>query len=300
MARLTIRLNVGPSASLGALSAVVEDLSVLQDLGLRVDAIAARRDAEATVERWWHDSPGQMFERSRRLDEDSLVQMRRLLEERRRADEISEQLAGAPPEIWLEEWYRLQRRYLGKAGSRRLVLPPLFSSSLGESRLADLAPDIFTQLVAGEVAQHLPSVPSVERLTYENPIELILIGVAGALTGAGFKFGTFTELAKLIRDWSSEKQVSESKAREAAAAAAQAEVRVQRERADIARTEAETRELHARASKTEIEAEIMRRFALQGNRVEDLIEAGLAPREIQAVAQLAAGTVDVEIDEDTP
>lgn len=299
MARLTIRLNLGPGASLGALSAVVEDLSVLQDLALRVDAIAARRDAEATVERWWRESPWEIHERSSRLDEGSAVQIRRLLDQRRRDDEISERLAGAPPEMWFEEWYRRQRQYFGKRGSARFGTPP-FWSSLSESRLAELAPDIFAQLVAYEVSQHLTPVPSVERLTYENPIEFILIGVAGVLTGAGFKFGTFTELAKLIRDWSAEKQANQAKAREATAVAEQAEVRVQRERADVARTEAETRELHARASKAEVEAEIMRRYALQGNRVDDLVEAGLAPRELQAMAQLTAGAVDVEIDENAP
>ena len=299
MARLTIRLNLGPGASLGTLSAVVEDLSVLQDLGLRVDAIASRRDAELTIERWWSDSPDQIDERSRRLDEASSAQMRRLLDQRRRDDEITERLASAPPEIWFEEWYRLQRRYSSKGGARRFVPLP-FQSSLSASRLAEIAPDIFVQLVADQVAQHLPPVPSVQRLTYENPIELVLIGVAGVLTGAGFRFGTFTEIAKLIRDWSAEKQTNQAKAREAAAVAAQAEVRVQRERADVARSEAETRELLARASKAEIEAEIMRRYARQGNRVDDLIEAGLAPRELQAVAQLAAGAVDVEIDEKAP
>lgn len=299
MARLTLRLNLGSGASLGAVSAVVADLSVLQDLGLRVDAMATRRDAEVSVDRWWREAPGQISERSVRLDERSSAQIRRLLDQRRRDDEFSERLAGAPPEMWFEEWYRWQRRYAGKQGAPRFTPPP-FWPSLSQSRLADLAPDIFAQLVADEVSRHLPPVPAVERLTYENPIELILIGVAGVVTSAGFKFGTFTELAKLIRDWSAEKQANQSRAREAAAVADQAEVRVQRERAEVARTEAETRELSARATKAEIEAEIMRRYALQGNRIDDLVDAGLAPRELQAVAQLTAGAVELQIDEQDP
>ncbi len=299
MARITIRVNLGPGSTLGALHAVVEDLSVLLDLGLRVDTMAAQRDAEDTIERWWRDQPGQIYERSLRLDERASAELQRLIEQRNREDELRERLAATPPEIWLEEWYRVRRRYGGKAWPR--MLPPPFAawSSLADSPLHDLAPEISARLVAEEAAHLLPSVPTVERLSYENPLELILIGVAGVLTGAGFKFGTFTELAKLIRDWSADKREREAQARQAAANARRAEVQVRREEAEVDRTRAETREIDARASKAEVEAEILRRYALQGNRVDDLVEAGLAPRELQAVAQLSSATVEVEVDEST-
>lgn len=297
MARLTIRIDVGPGVSLGAVSSVVEDLSALHQLGVRVDQIAARRDAETTVERWWRDSPGQILERSNRFDEEQLAEWQQLLAQREHDDELRQRIAEAPPEFWFDEWYRWRRRYLANTRAGRAVPPPAPWSLTSESRLAEVAPGLFSQLVNGEAARLMPPIPSVERLTYENPVELILIGV-GVLTGAGFKFGTFTELAKLIRDWSSEKQLNEARAREAAAQAEQAEVRVENERASVERTRAETRELHARANKAEIEAEVMRRYALQGGRADDLVRAGLALREIEAIAQLTTGEVEVETDED--
>lgn len=307
MARVRIWINVGSGATLGSLQSVIDDLSVLQDLGLRVDSSVAQRDAENTIERWWRDQPGQinerslrLDERSLRLDERSLTEIQRLLEQRRLDEEFSERVAGAPPEIWLEEWYRLQRRSLGRRSARMPLMPLGYWSSPAEARLRVVAPDIFEQLVADEAAQHLPSVPTVERLNYENPLELVLIGVTGFLTAAGFKFGTFTELAELIRDWSADKREREAQVKQAAADALRAEVQVRREEAEVRRTDAETREINARASKAEVEAEVLRRYALQGNRVDDLVAVGLAPRELQAIAQLTAGTVDVEVDESAP
>lgn len=299
LARVTIRLNLGPGATLGAVASVVDNLTVIHDLGLRVDAIVARRDAAATVEDWWRNSPGQIYERSLSLGETSSARLQQLLQQRERDDYIQDRLASTPPELWFEEWYQLQRRYLGKGSPRRFVPPPLLWSSLRESNLADVAPDLFARLVADEVGRHLPPTPAVERLAYENPVEVILIGV-GLLTGAGFKFGTFTDIAKLIRDWSADKDENRARAREAAAVADQAEIRVRRERAEVERTEAETRELHARASKAEVEAEILRRYALQGNDIDDLVAAGLAPQELEAMAQLSAGSVEVEVDENGP
>lgn len=294
MARVTIRIDIGPGASLGALASVVNDLSALQDLGLRTDRVAARREAASTIERRWRESPGDILERSRLTDELAMSRIHDLVDRRRRDDEVVERMLGTPPELWLEEWFYAQRRGR-KTG--RFTLPPLWALSEREFELATVAPDIFSSLVEAEAAVNLPSVPAVERLTYSNPIELVLLGVGGLLTGAGFKFGTFTELAKLIRDWSSEKERSAAEAREAAAVADQAEIRVDRERSDVARSEAETREILARASKTEMEAEILRRYAVQGNRIDDLVEAGLASPEIEAMASLSAAAVDVEIDE---
>jgi len=285
LARLMIRLDLGPGASLGALSSVVEDLSAVHDLGLRVDAVAARRDARDHIERLWRDQPGQIFEQSLQLDEASSYDMRRLLDERRQADAFRERLEGTPPEIWFEDWYRLQRRLGGKGSGR--FLSPLFPWAQGgaDFQLSAIAPQVFARLVSDEVGRRQPSVPSVERLSYENPIELILVGVGGLLAGAGFKFGTFTDLARLIRDWSADKR--------------RAEVHVEREQAEVDRTRAEIRELDARASKTEVETEVLRRYALQGNRVDDLVEAGLAPRELRAIAQLSSvSAVDVEATDD--
>jgi hypothetical protein len=284
--------------TLGTLSAVVEDLSVLLDLGLRVDAVAARRDAENAIERWWIDQPTQLLERLTVQDERLSGDLHRLLERRQREDEIGDRLAGAPPEVWFEEWYRLQRRFGGKGSSRWLLSTPLLWSPLADSRLGEIAPDLYAQLVADEVRLRLPTVPTVERVSYENPLEVILVGVAGVLTGVGFKFGTFTEFLKIIRDWPAERREGQARAREAEATASQAEVRVQREAAEVDRVRAETRELNARASKAELEAEILRRYALQGNRLDDLVEVGLVPRELQAMTQLTAGDIALELDED--
>jgi hypothetical protein len=280
VARLQIGMDLGAGATLGALSAAVEDLSVLLDLGLRVDAVAGRRDAETEIERWWADQPSRLLQRSNQ-DDRLLGDLNRLLKRRRREDEISDQMGEVPPEIWIEEWYRLQRSFGGKGLSQR-AMPPLFWSLLAESRLSEVAPNLYAHLVAEEVGRRSPTVPRVERLSYENPLEVILIGI-GVVTGAGFKFGTFTELAKLVRDWSVEKR--------------QGEGRVTREAAEVDRTRAETRELNARASKAELETEILRRYALQGNRLGDLVEVGLAPRELQAVAQLTAANIDLQINE---
>ena len=299
MARVTIRVNLGPGASLGAVAGVVDDLLVIHDLGLRVDIICARRDAEETIEGWWRDSPGQLVERSLNLDESTSSRLQRLLDQRRQEDEVAERLAGAPPEIWFDEWYRMQRRYSGQ-GSRRRFLPPPFWPAASEVSLAEVAPDLFARLVAEEFGRHVQPVPTVERLSYQNPIELVLIGVGSLVTAAGFKFGTFTEIAKLIRDWSTDKQERQDQARQTRANADRAELGSLRERAEIERTEAETREINARASKAEAEAEVLRRYALQGGRVDDLIEAGLAPRELRAMADLTAGTVEVEVDENEP
>lgn len=295
MARVTIRIDLGPGASLGAVAGVVDDLLVVHDLGLRVDTISARRDAEETIEGWWRDSPGQFVERALNLDEPISSRLQRLIDQRNQEDAIAERFANAPPEMWFDEWYRMQRRYLGKGSPRRLLAPPFWPSA-SEVSLAEAAPNLFARLVAEEFARGVPPVPTVERLSYQNPIELVLIGV-GLLTATGFKLGTFTEIAKLIRDWSAEKQERQDQARHTRANADRAELGAVRERAEIERTEAETREINARASKAEAEAEILRRYAAQGGRLDDLIEAGLAPRELQAVAQLTAGTVEVEVDE---
>lgn len=299
MARVTVRINLGPGASLGAVAGVVDDLLVIHDLGLRVDIIGARRDAEETIEGWWRDSPGQLAERSLNLDESTSSRLQRLLDQRRQEDEVAEHLAGAPPEMWFDEWYHMQRRYFGK-GSRRRFLPPPFWPAASEVSLAEVAPDLFARLVAEEFGRYVQQVPTVERLSYQNPIELVLIGVGSLVTAAGFKFGTFTEMAKLIRDWSADKQERQDQARQTRANADRAELGSLRERAEIERTDAETREINARASKAEAEAEVLRRYARQGGRVEDLIEAGLAPRELQAMAELTAGTVEVEVDENGP
>jgi len=294
---VTIRINLGPGASLGVVAGVVDDLLVLHDFGLRVDAISARRDAEESIEGWWRDSPNQLLERSLRFDESSAARLRRLIDQRGQEDAIAERLANVPPEMWLEEWYHLQRRYSGKGSPRRPLLPPPFWSASREVRLAEVAPSLFARLVSEEFGRRVPPVPTVERLSYQNPIELVLIGVGGLLTGAGFKFGTFTEIAKLIRDWSADKQERQDQARQARADADRAELGSLRERAEINRIEAETREINSRASRDEAEAEVLRRYAALGGRVDDVIEAGLGPRELLAMAQLTAGAVEVEVDE---
>lgn len=292
MVRLLMRLDLGSDMSLGALSSIVQDVSVVLDLGLRVDAVAARSDARREIERLWTDRSDELYDQSQRLDAPSSEELRRLLEQRREADRFRERLAVIPPDFWWEEWYGAGR-YSSRKERPGFVSPPAFWASLGatEAQLSELAPNLFAQLVAEEAGRRLPSVPVVESLTYQSPLEVVLIVAGTIATGAGFKFGTFTELAKLIRDWSADKRQSEVRVN-------QAEARVEREHAQAEKTRAETREILAQASKTELETELLRRFASQTNRLDDLVEAGVMPRELQAVAQLTSADVEVELTED--
>jgi multidrug resistance efflux pump len=94
-----------------------------------------------------------------------------------------------------------------------------------------------------------------------------------------------------MRDWSADKRQAEIRVR-------QASVNIEHDEAEIGRIQAQTREINARASKAELETELLRRFAAQTNRVDALVEAGVTPRELQAVAQLTSADMAVEFTED--
>ena len=115
----------------------------------------------------------------------------------------------------------------------------------------------------------------VESLSYQNPI-IIVFGV-GAAVVAGFKHGTFVEVAKLIRDWSG--------------------IRRQRE-ADIAKTQAETREINARASRVELEAELRRKLSPLSTRAPSVADIEPSSDQLAAINRLADSSVTVEVVED--
>jgi hypothetical protein len=149
---------------------------------LRVDLAVVRTDARFEIERLWRDSPSQLYEQSLRLDSASSEVLRDLLDQRRELDDLRDRMHGAPPEIWLDEWYRALRRFGRKGRSWAGAAPfPWASTGSRELQLGEMAPHIFARLVNEEAGRQLPSVPTVESLSYENPLELVL-AVAGAIT----------------------------------------------------------------------------------------------------------------------
>lgn len=288
MARLRLQIEIGRLTTLGSLALALEDLSVVSDLSLKVDRLVARADAEEEVERLWRYEPRSLLDREYPRSDGHSRELVDTIEARQEADRLWSRLEGVPPEIWFEEWYRYQRR--GKGRRFGVPSPFAFLPLQGHVELRDLSPRLFQALATSEMSRRLPEPAQVEFASYRNPLEVVLI-VSGALTAAGFKFGTFTELARMIRDWSAEKRQAELRAERDA-------IGLNRDRAEIEKVMAETREINARASKAEIEAEVLARFARQTGRADELVQAGIGPRELEAISRLSSSSIEVEVDED--
>ena len=265
MARLRIQLDLGPRASLGVLSLTVDDLSVVQDLGLRVDAAVSRRDAERWIESLWRENPDQLREQDLKSSTGRHSdRVGRLLSERALIDELRERFVELPPELWIHEWIRSRRQALGSdnfplnRGSRP------FSDQTWQQpipRLSDLAPDLYSDLVAVEAALRMPTVPTVERLVYENPLEIKLAGVFSVR--AGLREGAFLAFLALIRDWRAD--------------------------AGIAK---------ARASQEETKAKLYKKLVEQGFPLDDLKYAEPTPKELGSMDRLAGFETEFDLDED--
>ena len=279
MARLSIKINLGPGASIGALSSVVGDLSAIQDLSLRLDTIAIRRDAVRQIEHLWRENPDLLLERGSSFSGASSEQMAQLLSAREQFDQLRSFVDEVSPDYWLDEMYRIQRfspKNAGRAFNRfGLMHMAALAQPFSLPRLSEAAPELYADLVADETARRLPTVPTVERLVYENPFEIILAVIV--LGVAGLKYGAFTEFAKMIRDWSADKRLREAEA-------------------DLKQADARLR--NAEASKAEAEAEVARRFANQTSRLDDLDEAAPTPGEIGAISRTSGRDIEVRLDED--
>lgn len=275
MARIRTRLNLGRNVTLGVVAEAAEDLSVIADLGLRIDRTLARASAVDAIEEVWRQRPSALLEMVGGLDDPAVGAIQALVELRHLSDSLFER-GPVPPEVWIEEWYRAQRRYRSKGGG--YAPPPgLPWSRLEVMHLSTATPPgLYDRLVSQEAARRLPAVPIVESVSYNNPYEVVLI-VAAGLLGAGCKYGTFVELLKLVRDWSTAQEQA---------------------RATINRTEAESREINARASKTELETEILRKLSTQGSSAPELAQLNLSEREIDAIRHLSSSSTEVTVDED--
>lgn len=280
MARVTITIDAGPGASIGALAGVIGDVSKVMDFGLTVDRAVAESTAAQEVERLWRDQPGSILERLQGADEDDYVEVRSVIDERRLLDEFLDR-GPLPPDLWFEEWYQFRRRTRARS-SRRYATPPPFSLPFYElASFREVSPDSYTRLVAIELIDRLPSVPVVESLTYQNPITIVFeIGSAvgaSAIIVAGFKYGAFVEFAKLIRDWSRTRRQSD---------------------VDIERTRAETREINARANRIELETELRRKMAPLKVRVPAIGDVEPTDDQLDAIGRLADSDLKVEEEDD--
>lgn len=270
MATVRITLDVGAGSTLGGLARAVEDLSVVMDLGLRIDMEASRRLAEDNLERLWRDQPDALTERVLGWDEPAAANLHSLLEQRQLWEDLL--FEGRRPPASLEDWNRL-RLYVRRFG----MVNPFIGGAPFAATLKSSAPDVFAALAANDAARIAPEAPNVGSLHYENPLDLVLLGVAGVI-GAGFKYGTFVELVKLLRDWSIDKDHA---------------------RANVEKTRAETREANARASQIEFETQLRKAAAtqLQGTPPE-LLEAAFDGLEIEALRGLSRTAIEMTVDED--
>jgi hypothetical protein len=274
LARLHLRLSLGNNATLGVLAEATEDLSVVSDLGLRIDRSLSRAAAIGDIERMWRERPSALIEQMSTVDESAVADIQGLVELRELVDSFFER-GPRPPEFWFEEWYRWQRRY-AKRG--RYSVPPVTPwSGVELLNFSTAAPSgLYDRLVSAEAARRLPSIPVIESVSYRSPFEVILIVTAGLL-GAGCKYGTFVELLKLARDWSMTR--------------AQAQ-------ANVEKTTAEAREINARASKTEVETAILRELAARGVSASDLAQLNLSEREVDAIRRLSTPGTEVTVEDE--
>src|ERR1700722_4370929 len=198
VARVTITIDAGPGASIGALAGVIGDVSQLMDFGLTVDRTVAESTAAQEVERLWRDQPGSILERLQGADEGDYVEVRSLIDERRLLDEFLDR-GPLPSDLWFEEWYQFRRRTRARS-SQRYPTPSPFSLPFYQSAsFQEVSPDSYARLVTIESIDRLPGVPVVESLTYQNPITFVFeigsaVGVS-AIIVAGFKYGAFVEFA---------------------------------------------------------------------------------------------------------
>ncbi len=274
MARVIITIDAGPNASVGELAGIIGDVSHVMDFGLTVDRAVAESSAVQEVDRLWRNQPGALLERLQGSDDGDYGEIRLLVEERRLLAEFLDR-GPLPPDLWIEEWYRFRRRFFVENSRRYLTSSPFSLPFYGSGALQEVSPDSYSRLVAIESAARLPGVPIVESLTYQNPI-IIVFGI-GAVIAAGFRYGTFVECAKLVRDWSG--------------------MRRQRD-AEIERTQAETREINARASRIELETEFRRRMAQLAIRVPSVSDVEPTGDQINAIGRLADSDFEVEVEED--
>lgn len=194
MAHLTLTLDLGQGARLGTLAKVLEDLTVLQGLAFRLDMIAARREAALRVERWWSDSPGQLRETASALDESTAADIHQLVDARQILDSSRDELMyllDIPRYFRAKEWSMFLARFPSRAG-RLLQQSGMVAYPLQIPRLEAVAPDLHEALVASETARLQPPLPSVERLTYENPFEIVIF--IALLGFAEMKYGYFRDL----------------------------------------------------------------------------------------------------------
>jgi hypothetical protein len=280
VARVIITIDAGPGASIGALAGIIGDVSQVMDFGLTVDHAIAESTGAQEVDRLWRDEPGAILERLQGSDEGAHADVRSLVDERRLFDEFLDR-GPFPPDMWFEEWYQFRRRARSGSSRRYPRSSPFSMSGYQTASLQEASPSSYSQLVAIESANRMPRVPVVESLTYQNPITIVFeVGTAlgiGGVTYAGFRFGTFVEFAKLIRDWSG--------------------IRRQRE-ANSAKTQAEAREINARASRIEAETEFRRQRAPLAARVPAVAEVEPTSNQLDAIIRLADSNVGVEVEDD--
>jgi hypothetical protein len=269
--RVRVRLDLGAGVTLGGLAEVMGDMSTTMDLGLKVDRQIAEFEAGREVERLWRERPRVLVERFER-DEWAAGELRILQEMREFVEGFREH--PVPPDLWYGEWVRFQRRVGGKR-ARRVAPPwPWFTADVWSLREANA--DLYSRLVASEAGRHLAAVPIVESLAYQNPLEVVILFVGGA-AAAGCKYGTFVEILKVIRDWSGARGQAHANAE---------------------KTKAETREINARASQTELETEIRRKLAVHAVTHPELGKLEFSQDELSALRRLSAAETDVVIEDD--
>ncbi|MHB1524637.1 MAG: hypothetical protein ACYCYB_11870 [Candidatus Dormibacteria bacterium] len=272
---MIITIDAGSNASIGALASIIGDMSQVMDFGLTVDRAVAESSAVQEVDRLWRDEPSAILERFQATDEGEYAEVRSMVNERQLLNEFLDQQGPLPPDLWLEHWYQFRRRVGNESSRRYLTSSPFFLPFDRSASLQEVSPDSFARLVAIESADRLPGVPVVESLTYQNPI-IIVFGIEAAIA-AGFKYGTFVEFAKLIRDWSG--------------------IRHQRN-AQIEKTQAETREINARASRIEFGTEWRRKMASLAIHVPAVGEVEPTSDQLDAIGRLANSDFKVEEHDD--
>ena len=259
---------MGAGASVSAVSSAVADLAAVERLGFRIDTAASRRDAERRIENLWRDNPDEILTRLRSLPDDALEGFGRLMFEHERRVALRRLMDDLPTDAWFEERGALQKRLEAAPDAfLRYRMLPWIALAEQSPTLRDVAPHVFAGLVAAEAEGRIPAIPSVEHLTYRNPIELwVAITFFGV---AGLKYGAFAKILEIIRDWPSDREKGKAEAREA----------------------------NARADLMETRAEFARIFARQTARQDELSEARLTASELEAIDRLTDSQITLELDD---
>ena len=218
MARARIHFDLGPGASLGSLATTVSDLSAVLDLGLRIDSLAGRREAERRIETLWRENPRQLREQAFDRSDDLGGRMQQLLEDWEELGQLRGLLWELPLEAWVGGRERIPKHaYQAFRHLQRARSPLLSALTQPLPHLSEVAPQLYAELCADETLRRMPGMPTVEHFIYENPLQIELAWTAAVGIGAyaGFKYNGFVRIMELIRDWSTVRRTNLARAEQA-------------------------------------------------------------------------------------